>query len=626
MKSGSKMFTVDKFLGVNEAADGFTELKMGEASSMENFLVTDGCNLTLRPGIRRVDFDLVRDPAPVLAAWSGHVGEQELFILCDFADGTDRLFIYVKEDSGLHSILYRQDGALGLTAAEGAKVKIFSFASLVYVMSSAKTVAWADGAFVEQEPYVPLVIAGADPAGGGTTLESINLLTPLRRMTFSADGESTAFVLPQEAAGVTAVVIDNVETDADAAGVFDADAHTFTFSAAPVKGVGNVEITYTADPEAAEESRMQIVGCRLVEEYNGSTDTRLFMAGDGTNMCYYSGVTQSGQPSAMYFPALNEVAVDMSSAVVTGIVRHYSKLLVFKTDGAFTISYEAVTQADGSTIAGFYLRSMNREYGNECMGQIQTVKNYPRSITKDGIYEWRITSSYYKDERYANRISDMVKKSLKQADVSRIVTCDDDFDKTYYVFLNDDNGTVLVNRYDLGNDGGIWCIYRSELCRNVRFAMMHGGEMVFVNDTEAFRFDDSVSMDASPETGGESRQITALWESGYMHFGADFLRKYSSQIYISMLPQTNSAMTITAATDKRSEYLEKEISSSLFSWSQMSFSAFSFDTNDTPKIRRVRLKVKKFVYYKLIFKVVNPGARATVLGYDQEVRFASKAK
>lgn len=36
MQRGTKIYTVDKFLGINEAADGDTELKMGEASRMEN--------------------------------------------------------------------------------------------------------------------------------------------------------------------------------------------------------------------------------------------------------------------------------------------------------------------------------------------------------------------------------------------------------------------------------------------------------------------------------------------------------------------------------------------------------------------------------------------------------------
>lgn len=558
-QSGTKMFTVDKFLGINEAADGDTELKMGEASKMENFIVTDAFNLALRPGIRRVDFNQERDSAPILAAWAGYVAEKELLVICDIKDGVDRLFVYIKEETGGHALYFRQDGALGLTGPESAKVNIFTFNGELYVMSTEKTVIYSDGSFTEKEPYVPLVIVGADPAGGGTTLENINLLTPLRRETFSADGESVAYVLPAEAIGVTAITIDNVERDVAAVGSFDSQLHTFTFSTAPVKGVGNVEFTYTTDAEAAEANKMQILSCPLHEEYNGSTDTRLFVAGNGTNLCYYTGVTQGGEATAMYFPAMNEVAVDMSGSSITGLVRHYSKLLVFKQDGTHSISYEPVTLEGGDTVAGFYLRPMNREYGNEVMGQIQTVHNYPRSITKDGIYEWRITSSYYKDERYATRISDMVEHSLKNADISKIVTCDDDYRKTYYVFLNDTYGTVLVNRYDLGKNG-VWCVYKSNLCRNVRYAMMHGGDMIFANDTEAFCFDESLTRDAALVSGETAQQIKAIWESGFMSFGADFRRKYSSIIYISVLPQSNSQITITAVTDKRDDYMEKTIS------------------------------------------------------------------
>ena len=49
MSSDMKMFTVDKFLGVQESEDGDTELQMGMASKMENFFVTDDWNLKLRP-------------------------------------------------------------------------------------------------------------------------------------------------------------------------------------------------------------------------------------------------------------------------------------------------------------------------------------------------------------------------------------------------------------------------------------------------------------------------------------------------------------------------------------------------------------------------------------------------
>ena len=98
-------------------------------------------------------------------------------------------------------------------------------------MSTEKTVVYESGAFAERLPYIPLVIAGADPAGGGTTLENINLLTGYRRMTFSADGTSLDYVLPSAAVGVVTVTIDNAVQDS--AGSFDTETHTFHFASAP---------------------------------------------------------------------------------------------------------------------------------------------------------------------------------------------------------------------------------------------------------------------------------------------------------------------------------------------------------------------------------------------------------
>ena len=624
MSSDTKLFTVDKFLGLNEAADGYTELKMGEASNMVNFLVTDGYNLTTRDGIQRIDFEEVREPAEIVAAWSGFVGGRELLVVIDYLDG-DRIWIYEKKPTGGYQSAGQQAGELNLTEQNKNTVKIFSFAGTVYIMSAGNTLVWNEDEFVEADVYVPLVMTGAAPAGGGTTLEGINLLTPLRRIEYSADGTAKEYVLPEEAVNVVGVEIDNIPLAIETLGTFHKDNHTFTFNVAPEKGVGNVEFTYTANEAESEASRLRLASMKLVEAYNGSTDTRLFMAGDGSNICYYSGVPMNGDLKQLYFPGMNEVAVDMSGSPVTGLQRHYSKLLVFKPDGAYTITYEPVTLTDGSLIAGFYLRAANREFGNEVMGQVQTVNNYPRTITKGGVYEWRITSSYYQDERYAKRVSDRVQKTLDQADMSKVVTCDDDHSKTYYIFLNDEDGTVLVNRYALGNDG-VWCIYRSNLCRNVRYAMMNGGAIVFGTDTELFYFDEFSAKDAPEVRGGESQEIKAVWESGYMDFGMDFRRKYASLIYVSMLPEASSSLTVTASTDKRESYREKVIGSNLFSFTNMDFSRFSFDMNRTPKIRRVRLKVKKFVYYKLIFKVEDPGTQATVLSFDQQVRFSSMAK
>lgn len=616
MADTTRIFTVDKFTGLNEAPDGDTELQFGEASYMSNWYVTDGLNLKLRPGINSVSSFT---PGSEILHMSAHkIGDTEYLVVVDLQSGQDRITMLTESQAGEKQVSYTASGLLGIT--EKKVIKAFSLGGAFFLMSQANTVQWTGAEFVPAEFYIPMVVTGASPAGGGAQLESINLLSPKRRVEFSADGDATAYVLPEEAEGVEWAKVDN---EIVAGGSFSADTHTYTFQSAPVKGVSNVEIQYFVT-DGVEAAKQEITSCRLCEAYNGSTDTRLFVAGNGTNRCYYTGVPMSGDLTKLYFPAMNEVAVDMSASPVTGIVRHYSRLMVFKPDGAYTISYSPVTLSDGSTIAGFYLRPANREFGNDIVGQIQTVDNFPRTLTKGGIYEWKITASYYQDERYAVRVSDKARKTLAAADVSKIVTCDDNYTKTYYAFLNDSSGTVLVNRYGLTKDG-VWCVYHSQRCRDVRFACIHAGKMAFSAGANVAYFDWNTTTDFSP-SGADRLPITASWESGYLSFGQPYRRKYSSDIYVSTLPDAITDLTVTAATDRRDSYLEKQISSKLFSFENLDFSDFSFDTSDAPNQKRIRIKVKKFIYYKLIFRVDTYGSGCTVLGYTQKVRFSSMAK
>ena len=150
--------------------------------------------------------------------------------------------------------------------------------------------------------------------------------------------------------------------------------------------------------------------------------------------------------------------------------------------------------------------------------------------------------------------------------------------------------------------------------------------MVFCNETEAFRLEDDLTYDDAEISGGVALPITAEWESGFQAFGADFRRKYSSEIYVSVQPQAGSRIVVTAETDKRDDYLEKVIANNVFQWSNANFNDWTFNTNDRPTINRVRLKVKKFIYYKLIFRIDEPGTQGTILGFDQKIRFASMAK
>lgn len=628
-----KVFTVDKFLGINEAADGTTELKMGEASIIENFMITDGYNLQTRPGIQRMELatpagGTTRNIVDAVPVYLG--AEQWLICLQDI--GAMRV-----------AHIYHNDQLMD-TISGGYIWKVFVYDGVPHLLyssagpeGSAET-DWAltvirlkliDGALTieRSEPYSPLVRTETPPTGGSIQLlEPLNILSESYRDEFKADGEAAQFALLSFADDVLSVAIGNAEYKSGEnlaeIGSYDADSHTFTFQQVPAAGEVIVFSCKTSDADNLQAKR-KFLFMPHYQFFNGATDARMFFYGDGSNIAYYTGLPAMGD--GFYLPSGNELAVDFSGSPITSMVRHYSRLLVYKPDGVDVVTYEPLELADNSVIAGFYLTPVNRNFGNDAPGQVQLINNSPRSFTHSGIYEWRVSSGY-QDERYAKCISQKVSKTIATADLSKLVAFDDEVSKTYYIFLNDDDGTVLVNRYDLE----VWSIFKSLLTKSVTKAFMLGNKVVLLSAGELFTFSKAATFDAPVIAGNEMTRIGCVWESGYMAFGADYRRKHSSNLWISMLPEENSRMTVTVQTDRRDDYLEKELGQPLLDFRNISFSNFSFLRSLAPQIKRIKLKVKKFVYYKLIFRVAQnaerAGDRATILGYDQQVRYSSDVK
>lgn len=624
-----RIFSVDKFLGLNESADGQTELKLGEAAKMENFYITDNGNLKTRPAVVAHPLGLEEN-------------EQLLFYKAGILGKTPyALYVYKPSPDAICVQVWYQNAAgqwdgdnQGISSHGGTpRVSVFELNGMPYVLvgeedgngnASILGVFTLNHDFSIDEPhgiYTPTVITGASPSSGsGETLEPLNILSDRILLQYSSDGQNR-FVLPDMVSEVYRVTVDNVPAE----GRFESTSHLWEFASAPPAGVNNVVFScICADPEGdLQKARNKFFRMTKNEAYNGATDNRVFFYGDGTNICYYTGVpsqlgTVNAASDCIYIPAGNEIAVGGGSAI-TAMTRYGTKLMAFKPDSAYSISYEPITLADGKVIAGFYLHAVSRDIGNQMDGQVQTVGNYPRTFCNGNLYEWR-SANYYQDERYAKCVSQKVARTLSAADPTKIVTCDDNATHTYYMFLNDAHGTVVVNRYDLD----AWSLYRGEMFKNVRFAMQAEDKVCFANDYGLCSFDHSLAYDTTAD--GAHIPIQAVWESGFMAFGAPHLRKYSGKIWLSILPEPYAFLEVAVRTDKRDDYDAKTVSGNTMDFGKIHFGIFSFVMRSVPTIRRLQMKVKKFIYYKLIFRVTTPGAKATVLGYEQHIRYSSQVK
>lgn len=583
----TSIYQIKKWLGLNESPDGDSGLKIGEAAVMRNFRITRENHLQIRPGYAAVC--TLEEDSPVRGLWHGYVnGGAHLLAACG-----GKLWD-VDPDSWETDELGEIDDAAAF---------FFGFSQKVYILTGAGYYVWdGENEVQEVEGYVPIVTTAAPPEGGGTLLERVNLLTGKRRAKYSPDGEATVFQLPE-------TEIDEVISveGTDITWTADLSAGTVTFTSAPGKGVNTLMFTWRKDAGA---NRGKVEGMRFAESYNGEADTRVFLYGDGTNECIYSDLDENGVPSAEYFPEMNVIAVDSANTPVTGLIRHYDNLLVFKPDGAFCAQYGGVTLDTGEVTAAFYTSPVNREVGSEAVGQVRLIQNDPYTLFGRSVYQWTVNAYGTRTERNVKRISDRVENTLAGFDLAQCVTFDDEQRQEYYVCCGDE---ALIHNY--GND--TWYCYDHF---PVRCMLGVAGEIYFGSDdgrlmhlSRSYRNDDLTPIDA-------------YWESGSLDFEQDWKRKYSANIWVAIKPESQSRVTVTAQSNRKSDYVEKVVSYGLASFANANFAHWAFGTNRKPQVQRVRMKVKKFTFYKLIFQSISASATSTILGVDFQVRYTGNVK
>lgn len=591
----TKSFHIDKWLGLNEAQDGDGRLKYGEASQCRNWRVTKDGTLRRRPGSRTL-FSL---PGAVRCLWSGQVGTESVFLAATSSS------LYRLEPGG-------EEPSLIGTFQTAPAVSIFGFGGLAYVLTGAEYKVFDGEDLQDVDGYVPLVRVAVPPTGGGAALERINRLTPKRRAWFSPDGEATVFQLPETGLSSIDYVKDLATGDEITGCNVDTAAGQVTFASPPAAGASSIEIGWTHPISF----RGQITGMRYAEFYNGTNDNRVFLYGNGTNKIYYSDIDYDGQPRADYFPDLNEIAVGTENTPVTGLIKHYSRLVVCKPSETYTVAYGTTTLADGSVTAAFYLTPVNRSLGNEAPGQVQLVLNAPRTLCGRALYEWRNNSSYSAnltlDERQAKRLSDRIYRTLESFALPSCICWDDNQTQEYYIVYG---RTALVHNYA----ADVWYKYynfpATAFCR-------HDGELYIGDDAGGVRH----ISDAYGDDDG--RTISAYWETGSIHFGTATRRKYFCECWVTCSPLESGKVSVAAVTDRARAETEIEMPrrGATFDFSALDFGRLSFDFSRLAEAHHLRLRMRRFTFCKLRFIADGTNAAASISALDMNVIYGGESR
>jgi len=350
-----------------------------------------------------------------------------------------------------------------------------------------------------------------------------------------------------------------------------------------------------------------VVANKYAMFFGGKNDSRIFMYGNGTNRYIFTGLA-SGVPSAEYFPTLNYREVGSNQFAVTDIVRQYDRQIVY-TDGgeAFYSYYDTFYDSSGNVIVDFPTQPLNNAIGNVALGQAQLIQNNPITI-QNGVYEWQSTS--VRDERNAQFISKRVQPSLDLETLSNAITVDWEKRKEYWLAIG---STIWVYNYQLD----AW--YKFTLTDTPTCFYVIDDEMHFgTTNGELMKFEKTVLTD-------NGTTITATWEMNFYNFGAEWIRKFMNELWISLKPETKSSVDLTYQTDREADSDIYTAVYSLATFTEMDFSDFSYLVNYNPQPFRFKVKAKKFVYFKLIF-TNDKDDRLTVLAINLPVRMGSKVK
>ncbi|WP_300415881.1 hypothetical protein [uncultured Oscillibacter sp.] len=600
----NSILKIREFLGLNENPDGDTHLRPGELSQCRNFQITRDKHLRLRPG-QRTTLDL-------RAAWDALSSRPSGVSSPEFSGcWTGTLDGERHTVASFGGVLWDIDPAGGAPVRKGtctqAPASFFGFGNRVYLLNGHEYLSWdggADSSFQTVEGYIPTVRTASTPQGGGTLLENVNRLTGKRKVKFSPDGKAASFLLEKDIDEVVSVTGTSLSYTVDKA------AGTVTFSAAPPAGVNTVVITYRKGNGAREE----VERMRFAEFYNGATDTRVFLYGDGTNRCLYSGMDlDKSAPTAEYFPDLFEARVGDENTPITAMVRHYARMMVFKTNSAWSCDYSTATNVLGQVNTVFLVLPVNRQLGNEAPGQARLLENNPLSLAEQNVYQWKASAmggNITADTRNASRVSDRVRSTLAGFDLSRTVTFNHLRESEYW-FLH--GGKALILNYA----ADAWYVYE-----NMPFCSM----LEIEGEVYGFTKEGRVRHVSRQYRNDDGAEISAYAETGSMDFDRDWLLKYSPMIFVAIRPESGARVHVTVETNRRSDYPKKLVSAGLAGFNHVDFAHFSFGTNRKPKVKRVKLKVKKATFYKLIFESDSASATVTLLETDIQLRYAGNVK
>ena len=489
----------------------------------------------------------------------------------------------------------------------------FAHGGKMYIMDGLKyrVVAEADGVYTvtnveDGEVFVPTTTIAADPSGGGTPFEAVNMLTGKRINSFFSNGTSKDYFLDtQNIDAVTKVVVNGEEKDDY---TVDLTAGKVSLSAAPAdsEGVDNVVIHFTANVEGYAD---RVNKCTIFAFFGFNNDNRIFISG---NPEYPSWDWQSGLDDPTYFPDTGYTKVGSDTSAIMGYLKQYNSLTIVKADNeqdAEVFLRTAQMEDDGTVI--FPIQQGIKGVGAISKYAFASLRDDPLFLAREGVFA--IASTSVQLERTVQDRSYFVNPVLTtEAGLSEAVAA---VWNGYYILCVNGRAYVADSRKRTAQSGtgasysesGSYVQYSYEwyYWQNIpaRVIREFEGELYFgTADGYICKFNTDISTMAKYNDDGAP--ILARWATKMDDYGSIVRRKTLTKkgCGVMIKPYTRSSVTVYTSTDRTHEAKIQYAAMDILDFSDIDFSRFTFNTLDTPQVVPFNKKVKKFIVLQLIFE------------------------
>lgn len=467
---------------------------------------------------------------------------------------------------------------------------------------------------VSDNAYAPTSIIGRKPTGGGTSFESLNLLSRYRVNEFIPDGAAQDYQLDAtelDAEGeVTATVWGEEMTEGNGFTV-NRETGVVSFSTPPkasqAGAEGAVRIKF---PKTPEDQENMIGKCRIMTTYGVGSSDRIFFAGnpDYPNRDWYSGLNDP-----TYVPDLNYSTVGIEATAIMGYLRLGDNLAVVKEDnGQDSTVFLRSGTLDESGKAIFSLRQSVAGVGAIGRGCFGMLLDDPLFLSGTGICA--ISTNVLTTERIVQNRSYYVNAALTgENGLDKAVA--EQWKGMYVLAVNDhmyimDGRQQKSYRSESLGDYVYECYYWDNVPANCLMSKPEGDDEFLyfgTKDGRICKFNSDI--DTMARFSDDGQAIQAVWATKADDDGDASLLKtmIKKGNCVTLKPYARSSAEICFRTDRdavdwRAVEASAEGKIDIFSWDDIDFTRFSFDSNDAPREIMFRTKVKKYKRLQILIR------------------------